>query len=93
MSKEERITINIAGRNYPLLIESNELESIRDIEKNLKEKYMQISKAYSALETRDHLAMILFKVMKTLVQHENKSDDQTDSALNTIIHSLKSHLK
>ena len=54
---------------------------------------MQISKAYPALETRDHLAMMLFEAMKTKVQHEQESDDQTDSALNTIIHSLKDHLK
>ena len=93
MNKEERITINIAGRNYPLLVKTDELEVIREIEKNLKQKYLEVTKAFPALEIRDHLAMMLLEAVKKRTNGTNETQDSlVDSELNTIILSLHNHL-
>ena len=94
MNKEERITINIAGRNYPLLVKTDELEVIREIEKNLKQKYLDVTKSFPALEIRDHLAIMLLEEAKTKAHNSEEAEDiLMDSELNTIINSLQSHLK
>lgn len=93
MNKEQRITINIAGRNYPLLVKSNELEEIREIEKNLKANYLQVSKEYSALETQDHLAMMLLNSNNRKYDERSALEPEEDSELNTIIQTLENHLK
>ena len=52
-----------------------------------------MSKAFPALEIRDHLAMMLLEAVKKRTNGTNETQDSlVDSELNTIILSLHNHL-
>jgi hypothetical protein len=94
MSETIKITVNVAGRNYPLIVDHEEVDQVREIEKNLKAQYLSVSTEYPNLETQDHLAIILLTISRAINEEKANAVDNTteDSKLQSIIEKIENHL-
>lgn len=75
MSETKKITVNIAGKNYPLLINPSEEEAIRQMETNLKARYLSITNEYPKLEAKDHLTMMLLELGMEQISSNNRKEE------------------
>ena len=65
------VSVNLAGRSYPILVSENELSSIEKINAKLNEEFIALKTQYAnKLNEQDILAMLLLTYVKNL--HEEK---------------------
>ncbi|MCH2023839.1 MAG: cell division protein ZapA [Saprospiraceae bacterium] len=65
------VSVNLAGRSYPILVSENELSSIEKINAKLNEEFIALKTQYAnKLNEQDILAMLLLTYAKNL--HEEK---------------------
>jgi len=74
MSDEFLISINVAGRLYPLNIERNREEIIRKAAKTINEKVSQYQKKYKDKDIQDFLAMASLQFVVKILENEAKTD-------------------
>ena len=89
MSNTKKIIINLAGRNYPVIVDAQEEAAIKDMEIKLKEKYINLVKEYPKLDTQDHLAMLLLSEST----HTTESKPADDTVLDQLIQKVEKHLE
>ncbi len=69
------IPVSIAGRIYPVLAASDEVENIEFINKKLNEEFSDLKSRYSnKLNNQDILAMLLFTYAKNLQEEKLQTD-------------------
>lgn len=73
---EEKLSIrvNIADRYYPLKIDRNDEEKIRQAAKVINDKILLYKKRYSDKDTQDFLAMAALQFVTKVIEEENKQD-------------------
>lgn len=91
MIETKKISINIAGRNYPIIVEPKEEQRIKDIESDIKLKYLELAKVYSKLETQDILALMLINTMTEQGSNDMENPDHSNEIEN-LIATLENHL-
>jgi cell division protein ZapA (FtsZ GTPase activity inhibitor) len=78
MSKESLYEINvlIAGRKYPLVVNTKEEESVRELVKLLNQEIDEMHARYaSRLSKQDIMAMLLLTYGKNLIEMNQKMAD------------------
>ena len=69
------IPVSIAGRTYPVLTASKEVENIEFINNKLNEEFLDLKARYSnKLNNQDILAMLLFTYAKNLQEEKLQKD-------------------
>ncbi len=93
MDESKKISVSIAGRNYPIIIAPKEEQKIKDIELNLKSKYLQSTSDYPKLDAQDHLAMVILSLMMEKSEEvENIDDIDMSEKINNLITKIENHL-
>ncbi|MDR3272785.1 MAG: cell division protein ZapA [Flavobacteriaceae bacterium] len=81
----QKVTIRIAGRNYPLTVQEEEEEVLRNAAKKI-EKYVQnFEKNYNIFDKQDALAMSALQLASELENFLKEHDDEQKE----ILHKLK----
>ena len=57
--KLESISVDIAGREYPLKVEKHEVEMVKSIVENLNKKILDFQRTYSGKDIQDCISMTL----------------------------------
>ncbi len=82
MSESVSIKVNIAGKEYPLKINSSDQQDVMAVELEIKEKLKTLKNNYGVKDKQDLLAMFLFQYMMA-----NKKDNIDSEAVNDSLHS------
>ena len=93
MDDKLSIRINIADRYYPLKIERNDEEKIRNAARLINEKVLQYKQKYIDKDAQDFLAMAALQYVIKVLDLEERNDispmieeiQQLNSELDTII--------
>lgn len=93
MSETNKIFVNIAGRNYPVLVEGKEEEALRTLESLIKGRYLNLVKEYPNHDNQDLLAMVLLSLGSTLLQDSVQSNTASfQEQVDGMIARLERHL-
>ena len=77
MSDSVSIKVNIAGKEYPLKINSSEEQEVMAVELEINEKLKALQTNYGVKDKQDLLAMFLFQYMMA-----NKKNNTDSEAIN-----------
>ncbi len=69
---KQKITVNIAGREFGLNVESEQEESIRSAVKKLNIEIEELQYNYHGRDLRDILSIVLLSEEKRIVDMENR---------------------
>ncbi len=83
---EVSIKVNIAGRSYPLTIDSAEEESIRKAEQSIEESIQVFQKNYAVKDKQDLLAMSALQMSARL---QVKQEPKVERIVETIIEKVE----
>ena len=81
MSDGVSIKVNIAGKEYPLKINSSEEQQVMAVELEINEKLKALQTNYGVKDKQDLLAMFLFQYMMA-----NKKSNTDSEAVNDGLH-------
>tara|TARA_B100001741_G_scaffold229007_1_gene190534 strand:+ start:418 stop:711 length:294 start_codon:yes stop_codon:yes gene_type:complete len=81
MSDSVSIKVNIAGKEYPLKINSSEEQEVMAVELEINEKLKALQTNYGVKDKQDLLAMFLFQYMMA-----NKKSNTDSEAVNDGLH-------
>ena len=81
MSDSVSIKVNIAGKEYPLKINSSEEQEVKAVELEISEKLKALQTDYGVKDKQDLLAMFLFQYMMA-----NKKSNTDFEAVNDGLH-------
>ena len=81
MSDSVSIKVNIAGKEYPLKINSSEEQEVMAVELEINEKLKALQTNYGVKDKQDLLAMFLFQYMMA-----NKKSNTDSEAVNNGLH-------
>ena len=90
-----RITINIAGRNYPLNVPAAEEETLRKVGKQIETMIKDFEASFDVRDKQDALAMCALKLgtnaeVYSLNNEKNiKNTNERVSKINTILEQLE----
>lgn len=90
---ELSIRVNIAGRTYPLTIETDEEEQVRKAAKQIDEKINELKDQYAVNDTQDYLAMVALEFATRLQQPVSTVPDGLEEKVDSIGQLLNSYLK
>jgi cell division protein ZapA len=94
MDDKLSIRVNVADRYYPLKVERENEEKIRQAARMINEKVLQYKQRYSDKDTQDFLAMAALQYVIRLNEGEEVlSDDHLPRALNELISKIESVLE
>lgn len=79
----QRINIAIAGRIFPLKIEEDELDTIREIEKNINRKINDYIRQYGNISKLDVVTLVLLDCALDFYKKSNSSG-QHEKLINII---------
>lgn len=81
---KQRITIKIAQKPFPLEIEPEMEEKIREAATKVNNEIESLSMMYRDVELTDILSVVLLSVEKKLVELESKSNTEINDSLHRI---------
>ena len=85
----ESVSVNIAGRSYPLKVEEHEIEIIEEVVKGINSKVREFQRVYSGKDVQDCLAMALLTYVVDIEKLNTQAPDEelTEKvkALNTLV--------
>lgn len=81
-NEQKTITVNIAGRNYPLKVQLTEEVTIRGIVDEINEKINQFQMTYAGRDKQDCLAMAL--LVYAVDFHKNQMASGDDAMLKRV---------
>ncbi len=90
---ELSIRVNIAGRTYPLTIDTNEEEQVRKAAKLIDEKINELKNQYAVNDTQDYLAMVALELSTILQQPVSAVPEGLEEKVDSIGQMLHSYLK
>lgn len=87
---EKSVKITIAGRTYPLTVDSSEEQSVIDAAKRINERVAQLEKTYLVKDKQDLLAMTALQFASQYLDNKAKSIDNQDDIIGNLaqLHSL-----
>lgn len=91
---ELSITVRIAGRQFPLTIERQEEEMVRNAAKMVDEQFRFFSDNYAVKDRADLLAMAALQMATTALKAKEAAhpDDASENALQELRDELKASL-
>ena len=78
MSQNSSVKVLIADREYPLKVNDNELEQVKNAESEIKERLKTLKASYQVKEKQDLLAMCLLQMVVEKNQDTSSSKDSED---------------
>lgn len=75
----QKVNIRVAGRNYPLVVQEDEEEVLRNAAKRLEEYVVRFEKNYSISEKQDALAMSALQLaseLENLLKEKTKEQEE-----------------
>lgn len=77
---KQKITVEIAGRNYPIIVDENEQKSVQTIVHDVKEKIDHYKSSFNRKDNQDYLAMafLSYAVDKQKIETESQNTSHTD---------------
>lgn len=94
MDDKLSIKVNIADRYYPLKINRQDEERIRQAAKMINEKILQYKQRYTDKDTQDFIAMAALQYVTKVLELEQKIDiSPLEVELNEINQELDEYLK
>lgn len=89
---KDSIDINIAGKNYPLQVSSEEKDVVLLAVDKINEMFAQLGSKYAVKDSRDLLAMTALRVVAELLDDKNavsvKQDEEMLDRINSSLESL-----
>jgi cell division protein ZapA len=87
---EKSVKITIAGRTYPLTVDSKEEHSVMDAAKRINERVAQLEKTYLVKDKQDLLAMTALQFASQYLDNKSKSIDNQDDIIGNLtqLHAL-----
>jgi len=79
----QRINIMIAGNKYPVKVEEDEVDTIREIEKNINRKINEYNRLYGNLSRLDVTTLVLLDCSLDLYKY-SKNTGQNEKLINII---------
>jgi cell division protein ZapA len=77
---DERITINIAGRNYPLNVPATEEETLRKVGKQIETMIREFEANFDVKDKQDALAMCALKLGANAEVHQLNNEKIVQNA-------------
>jgi cell division protein ZapA len=81
---EESLKITIAGRTYPITVQTSEREPVLQAASYLSEEIIRFEKDYDVRDKQDLLAMAALKVATLLVELKNKHNNTSPTLFNQL---------
>lgn len=81
-----RITITIAGRNYPLNVPSNEEETLRKVGKQIETMIKEFESNFDIRDKQDALAMCALKLGTNAEVVQSTNDKNINASLQRVQH-------
>ena len=75
--EKQKITVEIAGRNYPIIVEEGEDQSIQTIVQDVNEKIGHFKTTFNRKDSQDYVAMAFLSY--SVDQHKTKQESQDTS--------------
>ncbi len=86
----QNIKIMIAGRSYPVKAEDDEINAIKEIEKNINRKINEYARVYRAENKTDIITLILLNC--SLENYNIKKDKGKDNDILNLISEIESSI-
>jgi cell division protein ZapA (FtsZ GTPase activity inhibitor) len=81
----QAITVRIAGKSYPMTVESpQEEETIRKAERQIRERLKMYEEKYAVTDVRDLLSMCVLQFATEALEEEQKANGVEQSVLNRL---------
>lgn len=95
MAEGVAITVNIAGKDYPLKVSANEQEEVIAIEAEIRKHLEALQNDYGVRDKQDLLAMFLFQYMMSQKKNNNAvaQDEGLHDKLKDLEEFVSSYLK
>jgi cell division protein ZapA len=94
MDDKLSIRVNVADRYYPLKVERENEERIRNAARMINEKVLQYKQRYTDKDVQDFLAMAALQYVIKLTEEEEKLEkDYLPDALKELIHKIEAVLE
>jgi cell division protein ZapA (FtsZ GTPase activity inhibitor) len=90
---EIRINIKIAGRNYPLTIQTAEEEYVRKAAETINNKIREYADSFSAQDSQDLLAIVALENATHLLKNSQYSPETFLNKIQEELKSLEKHLE
>ena len=78
MSQNSSVKVLIADREYPLKVNENELDQVKNAESEIKQRLKSLKASYQVKEKQDLLAMCLLQMVVEKNQDNSSSDENED---------------
>jgi len=78
MSQSSSVKVLIADREYPLKVNENELDQVKNAESEIKQRLKSLKASYQVKEKQDLLAMCLLQMVVEKNQNNSSSDENED---------------
>jgi hypothetical protein len=78
MSESIKVSISIAGRAYPLIIEKKEELMVKELESKINDTFNKIQVMYQMSDKVDNLAMTIISLLMEAEQSNNNVAPQED---------------
>lgn len=78
MSQSSSVKVLIADREYPLKVNENELDQVKNAESEIKQRLKSLKASYQVKEKQDLLAMCLLQMVVEKNQDNSNSDESED---------------
>jgi cell division protein ZapA (FtsZ GTPase activity inhibitor) len=72
MNHDKHISIVVAGKAFPVTIDEEEAQYIREVEKDINDQILSFQKQFSGINSNDCIAMLL--INKSVELYKNKID-------------------
>lgn len=69
-SADKHISLTVAGKAYPVVVNEEEAKYIREIERRINEDILSFQTKYAGITTNDCLAMLLISKNVEFYQHQ-----------------------
>lgn len=81
---EVSLKITIAGRTYPITVQTNERETVLKAASVLSEEIIRFEKEYDVRDKQDLLAMAALKIATLLVELKDKQNNTEPTLFNQL---------
>lgn len=95
MSNKVKLKVNIAGRHYPMTVQSVDEETIRNAGKQINKLIKDFEEKYDIRDKQDALAMCALQYVSKSMGLENKKnedEENTQIRLRKLIDDLHQHI-
>lgn len=86
--EKQKITVEIAGRNYPIIVEEGEDKSIQTIVSDVNEKIGHFKSTFNRKDSQDYLAMAFLSYAVDQDKNEQQSQNTAPKDLTDRINQI-----